>query len=137
MPDRESGGAAGRLLEALVAVRQLRRGSFSGSPAAPAWGGRRQSGGSGGGSSAAAVRQLRRIVLPELSCRAAAELDSSPAAQLREYIPFLLHVVVHYGLQRVKFNVPFPQFFSTMAEITPTRSLYLLWKYQRHQTQSL
>ena len=50
--------------------------------------------------------------------------------------PFLLHVAVH-GLQRVKAKVPFPQFFSTMAEITPTTSLYLLWKYQRRQTQSL
>ena len=31
----------------------------------------------------------------------------------------------------------FPQFFSTMAKITPTTSLYLLWKYQGRQTQSL
>jgi hypothetical protein len=41
------------------------------------------------------------------------------------------------GPQRVKAKVPFPQFFSTMPEITPTTSLYLLWKYQRRQTQSL
>ena len=41
------------------AVRQLRRGSFDGSPAAPAGGAQRQFGSSGGGSSAA-VRQLCR-----------------------------------------------------------------------------
>ena len=67
----------------------------------------------------AAVRQLRR-----------GELGGSSAFQLPEYNPFLLHVAVH-GLQRVKARVPFPQFFSTMAEISPTTSLYLLWKYQR------
>ncbi|CAL8388071.1 unnamed protein product [Boreogadus saida] len=94
---------------------------------------RQQPGSSGGGlppssprrscrtatEASAAVRQLRR-----------GELGGSPAAQLPEYNPFLLHVAVH-GLQRVKAKVPFPQFFSTMAEITPTTSLYLLWKCQR------
>ena len=61
------------------------------------------------------------IALRELSCRNAAEL---PPPELPEYNPFLLHVAVRYGLQRVKARVPFPQFFSTMAEITPTRGLY-------------
>jgi hypothetical protein len=56
--------------------------------------------------------------------------------QLPECNPFLLHVAVH-GLQRVMAKVPFPQFLSTMAEISPTTSLYLLWKCQRRQTQSL
>ena len=64
-----------------------------------------------------AVQQLRH-----------GELGGSPAAQLPEYNPFLLHVTVH-GLQRAKAKVPFPQFFSTMDEISPTTSLYLLWKY--------
>ena len=48
--------------------------------------------------------------------------SGGPAAQLPEYIPFLLHVAFH-GLQRVKAKVPFPQFFSAMAEISPTTSL--------------
>jgi hypothetical protein len=72
-------------------------------------------------ASTAAIRQLRR-----------GELGGSSAAQLLEYNPFLLHVAVH-GIQRVKAKVPFPQFFSTMAEISPTASLYLLWKCQRRQ----
>ena len=80
------------------------------------------------------------ILLPELSCRTAAELlrgqlGGSPSAQ--EYNPLLLHVAVQYGLQRFKAKVPVPQFFSTMAEISPTTSLNLLWKYKRRQTQSL
>ncbi|CAL8321400.1 unnamed protein product [Boreogadus saida] len=54
------------------------------------------------------------------------ELRGSPAAQLPEYNPFLLHVAVH-GLQKVNAKAPSPQFFSTMAEISPTMSLYL-WK---------
>ena len=73
----------------------------------------------------AAVQQLRR-----------GKLGGSPTAQLREYNPFLLHVAVQNGLQRVKTKVPFPQFFSTMAEITPTKSLHLLWKYQRRLSDS-
>ena len=51
--------------------------------------------------------------------------------------PILLYVAVQSGLLRVKAKVPFPQFFSAMAEITPTSSLNLLWKYQQHQKQSL
>jgi hypothetical protein len=67
----------------------------------------RQSGSSAGAAEASlAVRQLRR-----------GELGGSSAFQLPEYNPFLLHVAVH-GLQRVKARVPFPQFFSTMAEIS-------------------
>jgi hypothetical protein len=79
----------------------------------------------------AAVRQLRR-----------GELGGSPAAQLREYNP-LLHVAaqyvqyVQYVQRESRLKVPFPQFFSTLAEITPITSLCLLWKYQRCQTQSL
>ncbi|CAL8234863.1 unnamed protein product [Boreogadus saida] len=65
------------------------------------------------------------------------KLGGSPAAQLPEYNPFLLHVAVQYGLQRVNAKVPFPQFFSTMAEIITPTSLFLSWKYQRRQTQSL
>ncbi|CAL8251335.1 unnamed protein product [Boreogadus saida] len=61
------------------------------------------------------------------------ELGGIPAAQLPEYNPFLLHVTVH-GFQRNKAKVTFPKFFSTMAEISPTTSLYLLWKCQRSQT---
>ena len=60
----------------------------------------------------------------------------SSAAQLPECNPFLLHVAID-ALQRFMAKVPFPQFFSTMAEISSTTSLYLYWKYQRHQTQSL
>ena len=37
--------------------------------------------------------------------------------------PFLLHDVVQSGFQGVKAKFPFPQSFSTMAEITPTESL--------------
>ena len=51
--------------------------------------------------------------------------------------PFVSIFAVQSGLQRVKANVPFPQFFSTMAKVTPTTSLYLSWNYQRRQTQSL
>ena len=51
--------------------------------------------------------------------------------------PFVSIFAVQSGLQRVKANVPFPQFFSTMAKITPTTSLYLSWNNQRRQTQSL
>ena len=82
--------------------------------------------GSFGGSSA-----------PGVQCRVRRQSGSSggwsSAAQLPEYNPFLLHVGV-LGLQRVKAKLPFPQFFSTMAEISPTTSLYLLWKCQRRQT---
>ena len=80
----------------------------------------------------AAVRQLRQ---PWQLRRG--ELGGSPEAQLRENNPFFLHLADQYGRQRVKAKVPFPQLFSTIAEITPTTSLYLLWKYERHQTQSL
>jgi hypothetical protein len=62
----------------------------------------------------AADRQLRR-----------GELGGSTATQLPVYNPFLLQVTVH-GLQRVKDKVPFPQFFSTMSEITQNTSLYLV-----------
>ena len=70
-------------------------------------------------------RQLRR-----------GKLGGSSASQLPEYNPFLLHVAVH-GPQRVKAKVLFPQIFSTMAEISPTTSLHLFWKWQRRQKQSL
>ena len=49
---------------------------------------------------------------PKLAGPAGVGLGGSPAAQLLEYNPFLLHVAVH-GLQRVKAKVPFPQFLST------------------------
>ena len=103
---------------AAKAFRLLRRVYYGSSTAAETGrsGGsrtRRHSGSSGAGSSVA-----------------------SPAAQLPEYNPSLFHVPVH-GLHRVKAKVPFPQFLSTIAEISPTTSFYLLWKCQRGQTQSL
>jgi hypothetical protein len=66
----------------------------------------------------------------------AGSLAAGSPAQLLGYNPFLTNVTVH-GLQRVKAKVPFSQFFLTIAEISPTTSLYLLWKCQRRQTQSL
>ena len=79
-----------------------------------------------------------QVQLPEYTARAAGlrpdgfdggrqlrrgELGGTPAAQPPEYNPFLLHVAVH-GLQRVNAEVPSPQFFSSMAEISPTTSLF-------------
>ena len=66
------------------------------------------------------------IVLPPPELLQRGELGGSLAAQPREYNPFVLHVAFQYGLQRVKAKVPFPQFFSTMAELTPTTSLYVV-----------
>ncbi|CAL8250342.1 unnamed protein product [Boreogadus saida] len=82
--------------------------SLAGSPEAPVGELLRQSGTSGGGS-----------------------FGGTPAAQLPECNSFLL--AVQFGLQRLKAKVPFPQFFSTMAEINPTTSLY---EYQRRHSQS-
>ena len=135
LPGRESGGAAGLppsspLLQMpdcrrnsytgiLVAVRQLQLGGAS--AAAPA-----------GGASAAA---------PARGASAAAPARGASAAdrQLRRgsTIPFSSVLRFNTDFRRVKAKVPFPQFFSTTAEKTPTTSLYLLSKYQRRQTQSL
>ena len=93
----------------------------------------RQSSSSGGGASVS-VRQLRRGSFGVSPAAPAGVLCSSPAAQLREYNPFRLHVAVESGIQRVRTKVPFPQLISTMAEKNPTTSLYLLWKYLRRQT---
>ena len=97
-----------------------RRAEYTAGRSTPPGGVHRRADGFNGGRTV--VRQLRR-----------GELGGSPAAQLPEYNPFLLHVPV-LGLQRVEAKVPFPQFFSTMAYISPTTSLYLLWKCQRRQT---
>ena len=51
--------------------------------------------------------------------RESGSTGGSPPAQLPEYNPFLLHVTVQSGLQRVKANVPFPQFFSTTGRDNP------------------
>ncbi|CAL8293167.1 unnamed protein product [Boreogadus saida] len=97
---------------------------------------RQSFGGSIGKGILAAVRQLRR----RRDCTPGAELlgcrrapPAGAAGQLlklphrsREYNPLPLHVAVKYGLQKVKSKVPFPQFFSTMAEMTHYESLLVV-----------
>ena len=88
------------------------------------------------------------VQLPEYTRRSSRK--ASAAVQLPEYTAGAAGLPAAGRLQwgelggsrvnmdfRVKAKVPFPQFFSTVSEISPIASLYLLWKYQRRQTQSL
>jgi hypothetical protein len=116
--------------------------------AAPAGGTRRQPGSSAPGVQSLSLPDCRRAPPPpELppKLRRPFSSQSTPpelpdsrfgSGRKRPDSRSTIHVVVH-GHRRVEANVPFPQFFSTMAVITPTMSLYLLWKYQRRQTQTL
>ena len=91
---------------------------------------------SGGGD-----MEEKRIVLPELSCRTAAEfpmrqLRRGAARQLssRSTIPSSSMSRFNMDFRESRPKIISPDYFSTMAEISPTTSLYL---YQIRQTQSL